>query len=171
MKFISKDELKGLSDPKDQIEERRKTSPAIRSALNILDYADNTEKKLKEKLSRKNFSADEIEEALTYVKDIGYLNEEEHIKNAADYMAEVKLYGRYRIKKALLEKGFSSDMVKSLDLSEYDFTEICERRIGKSRYRTKDSLIAALRRYGFSGDEIITAIEETGVFSEDGDEF
>lgn len=168
MKFISQDKK---SEEQLSAEKENKTPPAIRSALNILDYADNTERKLREKLRRKKFSEEEIEEAIAYVKDVGYLNEEEHIKDAADYMASVKLYGRYRIKKSLIEKGFPTNLVNSLDLSDYDFNEICIKRTEKSRYRSKDALIAALRRYGFTGDEIMSAIEETGVFSENGDEW
>ena len=139
----------------------------IRSALNILDYADNTEKRLREKLFRKNYTPDEIEEAVAYVKDIGCLNDAEYIKRAAEYMAEVKLYGRYRIKKALAEKGFSFDDIGALDLSAFDFFAICEKRIEKSRYKSRQALCAALQRYGFTRDEIESGIENTGVFPEE----
>lgn len=40
----------------------------ISSAMNILVYANNTEKRLREKLSRKGYCSDDIDTALEYVK-------------------------------------------------------------------------------------------------------
>lgn len=136
---------------------------ATRSALNILDYADCTEKKLIEKLRRKGYDEDEIDFATAYAKKVGYLNDARLIANAVYGIANSKLYGKKRIIAELYTKGFRREDIEAVDFSEIDFTENCAKRIRKTKNRYSDihKLYAALMRYGFSGSEIKEAMSIT----------
>lgn len=132
---------------------------AARSALNILDYADNTERKLREKLARKGYSRDETDYAVEYAKKSGYLNEKRHLENAVYTIANHKLYGKRRIRAELYQKGFRIEDIDNIDFSEIDFASNCAERIKKTvnRYDDKNKLQAALLRYGFSYEDIKSA--------------
>ncbi|MBR5515939.1 MAG: regulatory protein RecX [Clostridia bacterium] len=134
---------------------------AARSALNILGYADNTEKKLREKLTRKGFNEDERDFAVGYAKKMGYLNEKRHLEMAVYSLANTKLYGKKRIVQDLYVKGFKKSDIAQADFSEIDFPKNCAKRIRqtKKNYSDVNKLYIALLRYGFSGDEIKEAFK------------
>lgn len=134
---------------------------AVTAALNILGFADNTEKKLREKLLRKKFDRDAVDYAVDYVKRIGALNDSRFIEREATRIAEQKLYGKRRMVQELYAKGFSREDISSLDLSEIDFPALCAKRIIKIRTRFSDprKLYAALVRYGYTSSDIRTAQE------------
>ncbi|MBQ7500720.1 MAG: regulatory protein RecX [Clostridia bacterium] len=131
---------------------------ALKSALNILNYADNTEKKLREKLRSRGYSRSAVDEAVVYLKRYRYLDDRRFMERAVNHYANVKLYGARRIISSLYAKGFAREDIESLDFDEYgiDFVELCRKRIEKtaSRYKSREALVAALLRYGFSYSEI-----------------
>ena len=135
---------------------------ALKSALNILNFADNTEKKLREKLTSRGHSRKTVNEVVEYLKRVGYLDDSRFIRQAVNYYASVKLYGRIRIKKELFAKGFSREDVDAVDYDDYDldFVGLCGERIEKtaSRYKTREALVAALARYGYTYGEIKSAL-------------
>lgn len=114
---------------------------AITSAMNILAYADNTERRLREKLARKSFTPEEIDAAVRYVTDNGYLREDAMLARAAEYLAEKKLLGKSRICVELINKGFSRDKIISIDFSEFDFPAFCARRL-KNMHRIPETDLA-----------------------------
>ncbi len=140
-----------------------KHKKAARSALNMLDYADCTEKKLREKLSRKGYDEDEVDFAVKYAKKVGYLNEERYLANAVYGIANSKLYGKRRLVAELYSKGFKREDIANIDFDEIDFVSNCAKRIEKIKNRYSDGrkLYAALMRYGFSPSEIKDAIRIT----------
>ena len=134
---------------------------AVRSALNILGYADNTEKKLREKLSHKGYDPASVDFAVDYVKNMGALNDSRFIDIEVRRLAERKLYGIRRITQELFVKGFSREDIASVDLSELDFPALCAKRIAQlsSRYPDRRKLYAALQRYGYTSSDIRQAFE------------
>ena len=134
---------------------------AVRTAFNILDYADNTEKKLREKLKRKGHPPEAVDFAVEYAKKSGALDDRRYMRRLAEQMATVKLYGRRRIVNELYVKGFKKSDILSLDLSGVDFGALCAGRIKKtaSRYPERDKMYAALLRYGFTPGDISRAYE------------
>ncbi len=140
---------------------------AIKSALNILAYAPNPEKKLREKLKTKGFSQNAADCAVAYVKEKGYLNEAAQAERMAELLAKKKFYGKARIYAELYKKGYSREAVGSVDLSEYDFAALCAEYILKTEdadavteKNRRDKLAVALRRRGYSGGEILTAMRK-----------
>lgn len=143
----------------------------IRSAMNILVYSDNTEKKLRDKLIRKGFSKDNIDTAVEYVIGKGYLKEKKMLYRTAEILATAKLYGRRRIATELYKKGFKRDDIASVDYDELgiDFSECCAALIiklyklydndDKMSFSIDDKGKASLVRYGYSISEINRAVE------------
>ena len=133
---------------------------AAKSAVSILSYAPNTEKRLREKLYRKGFSEEDIEFAVDYVKVKGYLNDQRQIAYSVDSLATRKLYGVRRIREELYKSGYSRELIDEVDFSEYDFTQLCEQYAAKRPNDTPEKLAAALQRHGFSKNEIMTVIKK-----------
>lgn len=134
------------------------------AASNILVFADNTEKGLREKLSRKGFSDESINAAVDKLKEAGLINDARLMQSYSEYLADKKLYGKGRIKLELQKKGFDRQLIsENLNecVSEVDFKENCLRLIQKKKLadRIKDSktaraVTAALARYGYGYAEI-----------------
>lgn len=154
MKFIDGDGFTAKDEAAPDITSEDKK--ALNTTLNILGFADNTEKKLREKLTRKGYSPDSVEYAVAYVKKIGALNDKRFLEREATRIAEQKLYGRRRIEQELYAKGFARDDILSLDFEEVDFPALCAKRIVKTRARFTDprKLYAALVRYGYTSSDI-----------------
>ena len=134
----------------------KRQQKAVRSALNMLDYADNTEKRLREKLFHKGYSTDEVDFAIEYAKKMDYLNESRFLEAFIYSLANTKLYGKRRIIQELYVKGFTREVISEADFSEIDFTANCFKRLRmtKNNYSDTRKLYAALLRYGYSPDEI-----------------
>ncbi len=130
---------------------------ARKTALNILSYSDNTETRLREKLSAKGFSAESADDAVEYVMSRGWLDEQKQAEAALRYLAEVKLFGRRRILQELRKRGFRREVIDGCDFGSFDFPANC-RRLWEKRGNTDDErTVAYLIRAGFSGDDIRAA--------------
>ena len=142
----------------------------INSALNILVYANNTEKKLREKLYRKGYESAAIDTAIDYVKGKGYIDENAQILDAAELLATAKLYGKKIISVELYKKGLKRDAIASIDYTELgiDFIAGCAALICRT-YRLRndedkrsfvpdDRQIGSLIRFGYSVGEFKEAV-------------
>ena len=140
---------------------------AIKKGIDLLGFAQNTARTLRDKLKRRGFSAEIAEEAVAYLDAHGFIQEKNDAAMLASTLAERKLYGKNRIKKELFAKGFPQDVIReTLDEIDVDFGEICARRIaslgGLSLFESREKkakTVAALMRYGFSYDDIREALE------------
>ena len=104
------------------------------------------------------------EDVVAYLKEHRYLDDKRFLERAVEHYAKVKLYGRLRIKRELYAKGFSREDINGVDFDEYDidFVKTCGERIEKtaSRYKSRDALVAALARYGYTDSEIKSALSK-----------
>ncbi len=136
----------------------------IAAASNILVFADNTEKSLREKLERRGFDEAVIDSAVEKLKEAGLVNDARLMRSFTEYLADKKLYGKGRIKLELQKKGFDKRLIgENLDecISEIDFEENCVKLIKKKRLidkirdsKTAQKVTAALARYGYGYAEI-----------------
>ncbi len=139
---------------------------AIKKGITLLSYARHTKKSLKNKLLGKGVPCELAEEAVCFLAAHGYIREETDALLLAEQLAEKKLYGKNRVKKELFTKGFSADVMReTMDALETDFTEICAKRIRKmggialfTEKTVKQKTMAALMRYGFTYEDIRTAL-------------
>jgi regulatory protein len=136
----------------------------IAAASNILVFADNTEKNLRDKLTRKGFNEEAIDAAVNKMKEAGLINDARLMQSVSEYLADKKLYGRARIKLELQKKGFDKQLIgENLNecVSNVDFKENCLKLVHKKKLadKIKDSktaraVTAALARYGYGYAEI-----------------
>lgn len=129
----------------------------IRTAMNILAYADNTGKRLFIKLRQKGFSKEDAETAVAYCMEKGYIDESRQLEAAIHHMASHKLYGRRRMIAELNKLGFSRAAIAEADFSGIDFAENCYilwlKRGGIIDDRTRQYLVT----YGYGSSEISLA--------------
>ena len=134
------------------------------AATNILVFADNTEKNLRDKLIRKGFNEEAIDAAVDKMKEAGLINDARLMRSVSEYLADKKLYGRARIKLELQKKGFDKQLIGenfNECISGVDFKENCLKLVHKKKLseKIKDSktaraVTAALARYGYGYVEI-----------------
>lgn len=146
---------------------------AIVKGINLLSYSQNTSAGISRKLFNYGFSKEVCDFAGKYLKKHGYINEELQASLLTETLATKKLYGKIRIEKELKTKGFNSSVIsKVIDEGDFDFDEICKKRIlktieieklGDSTYRQK--MFFKFRQYGFSTENITKALEE--IYEED----
>ena len=135
---------------------------AIKKGIDLLGYAKNTPKALKNKLMRKGYPDDIAEDAVGFLIEKGFIREDEDALLFAATLAERKKYGANRIKQEMFAKGFSSDVIReTMEMLEVDFAQICASRMrtmgGLALFETpedKKKYTASLLRYGFSYAEI-----------------
>lgn len=136
----------------------------IAAASNILVFADNTEKSLRDKLERRGFETDVIDSAVEKLKEAGLINDARLMRSFSEYLADKKLYGRGRIRLELQKKGFDKQLIgENLDdcVSHVDFKENCLKLLKKKKLadkirdsKTAQRVTAALARYGYGYAEI-----------------
>lgn len=105
---------------------------AMKRALSILAYADNTATNLTAKLLRAGFSREIAVECVEECLRLGYVNEERQIERAVLNEANRSLYGREYIIKKLSAKGYRHGAVAAcidalVERGEIDFAENFER--------------------------------------------
>lgn len=141
---------------------------AIKYASYLLSFSDKSEATLKKKMREKDYADDVINEAVESLRKSGIINDESLCLKKYISIAKTKMYGARRVKSELFAKGFSSEDIRNAEQNaNVDFYEICEKMCQKLLSSSKADLTdygqlskfkAKLSRYGFSFDEINTAI-------------
>ena len=149
---------------------------AVSAASAILIFSDNSEKKLREKLSKKGFEGDIADRAVEAMREAGLINDSRLIRANYEYLANKKLFGRGRLKAELAKKGFDYSLIDEA-VAKYegdiDFKENClklvrRKGIGEKLIdkETRKNAAASLMRYGYGYNEIkyalISVIKENG---------
>lgn len=151
---------KELSDKEyKDIISRDKYDDAYQYALGLIGKYEYTEERLTEKLVSKGYDKKSITKIIKKLKDSGLINDEDYIKNFIEYEND-KLYGEYRIKRDLMEKGISKERVDELKFSEKDerkkiveLTKLLEKKYAsKATEAKKRGMYSALIRYGYEND-------------------
>ncbi|GAV23114.1 regulatory protein RecX [Carboxydothermus pertinax] len=90
---------------------------AYQLALNYLSRALRTTEEVRRYLIRKGFKDDEIEEAITKLIELGYLDDKRYLEN---YLASSKMqkYGFLKVKLKLLQKGINPGLLNDLNFNE-----------------------------------------------------
>ena len=147
MTFRKKKKVRIPDDPE---EAYRK---ALKTAMNIVGYKDNTEFTLREKLSERGYSGETVDAVAEFMKSKGYVDDSRMLVRTARSLALGKLYGKARIKNELAMKHFDREVLAALDwgceeLADIDFTEICGKLLEKRGGVRDEKTYAFLRRYG-----------------------
>ena len=146
--------------PEDAVREARK------KALRLLEYADRTEKQLRDKLLDSGFPENAIEDAVEYVRSFHYIDDRRYAENLVRNRAGEK--SRFELRHMLEERGVPQetieDVLEAADISERDTIQ----RLFRKKYGTGDLTDPALYqkafRYfsgkGYRYEDIRSALEE-----------
>ena len=156
------DEL--VKDDKPARKKREKTPPSARStALRLLSLGDHSSLGLREKLSVRGFSPEEIEETIEYLKANRLLNDLRYGENLIYYMAHRKYYGAYKIRMELARK-LDGEYIEALlpeALEEFDFAALAREFVekGQNRGKSREQMIRLLKARGYAVKDIRFAVE------------
>ena len=173
MKFITAKDLLcqdvEQDEPCQQAEEKKsrkkeKTPPSANSvALRLLSLADHSSLQLREKLSVRGFSNEEIEETLCFLKEKRLLNDLRFGENLICYLAERKFYGAYKIRMELprkLDREYIDQLLPH-GLEQFDFPKLARTFAEKAQNRGKsrEQMIRLLKARGYAVKDIRYAVE------------
>lgn len=146
---------------------------ARRKAMRLLEHMDRTERGLRERLKQEGFSEEAAENALEYVKSFGYLDDARYARNYIAGRAGTK--GRQRILQELYQRGIDPQTAEeawaeAAELQDTDEMEAICRAVRK-KYpeetvldeKEARRLYGFLTRRGFSGGDILRALEKLGI--------
>ena len=149
------------TEPRDPLDE------AVRRAVALLEYGDNSRRRLVRKLAERGFDEEIAERAVAHLEELGYLHEHDACARRAEQSVR-KGWGRRRIVQDLYAQRYDRETVESVmsELeNEVDFTESCVCVIRK-KFRTvpndrdaRRKMAAALMRMGYGSDEVRAAME------------
>lgn len=138
-------------------------------AMNLLKAREYTEKRLRDKLKEGLYSNEIIDEAITYVKNFRYIDDERYARQYIEYQLDFR--SKKRIETDLLGKGVSKDIIDKIfeQLSEEGIqpdeslmiVQLLQKRHFDKENATlqeKQKTYAFLTRKGFSHESIQKAI-------------
>ena len=150
--------------------EKIKSADILRKAKNrglyLLGERNMCRGELLSKLS-KTYGDDIAEEAVEYIDDLGYINDEEYAPRLAEYLVRRKRWGIRRARQEMLRRGLDRELVENVlgDFSEEELDEELTALIEKKYYAKIGSYddrrrtIAALMRRGYDYSAIKRCIE------------
>ena len=127
----------------------------LRAASDLCACAPGSEARLREKLLRRGYGADEIAEALGILRASGLLDEASNARVRASYLCRASLYGRSVIRAMLRTEGYGAETIGAIDFDdegEFDFIAAARKRL-KRRGGAGPKDLAALIRAGFTASE------------------
>ena len=135
-------------------------------AMHLLNAMPRTEQQLREKLAQNEYPEDVIEEAVSYVKSFGYINDEAYIRNFIISRKNSK--SKREIVMLLGQKGLRGELVDSIVEEMYaeeselsTIKEIMRKKRwnpSEMEEKEKQKMLAYLMRKGFSYEEIRRAL-------------
>lgn len=137
---------------------------ALKRAFDIISYGRNSKKVLADKLRHRGFSPEICHDIAEYMKNHGYIDEDEDANREVDLCVK-KLWGSRRILMHLHQKGYDSSTINAAKeyMDTIDFVDVCVKLV-RTKYRTlpkeeseRQKVIAAIIRHGFSMSEIKAA--------------
>lgn len=151
-------------------EERRN---ARRKAMLLLEHMDRTEKGLIDKMKQAGFTPEAVEDALTYVKSFGYIDDSRYARTYIAYRMESK--SRQKIIQELIQKGVDRQTAaeaweEEAALAQPDEREILRKTVEKkvepgSELDEKEMrrLYGFLARRGFQFNDISSVLEQLDI--------
>ncbi|MBQ8381690.1 MAG: regulatory protein RecX [Clostridia bacterium] len=164
----AEDVLKETPQPKSRRErkERTKKEPpsAQTAALRLISMRDHSSRQLREKLSERGYSPEEIEETLDFLREKRFLDDLRYGRNLIRYMAERRYFGAYKIRMELLQKldrKYIDELLPD-ELENYDFAVLARELVEKPQLRGKsrEALIRKLKANGYGVSEIRYALAD-----------
>lgn len=137
-------------------------------ALYYIGIKARTESEIRKKLLMKGASEEICLKTVDFLKEYGYINDDEYARMYVNDACNLKKHGARRIKADLRMKGISDDIIESVfSETELDFssslTTLTEKKaagLNLDDPKQKNRLIAFLQRRGYGINEILKAVKE-----------
>lgn len=144
---------------------KRKQNEALTVALKLITKKDRTEAELRERLQRKGFPEKDINEAIQYLRQKGFIDDSKFIQKAKE-IAEKKFLGVMGLKDYLMKRGIDKELIQQIP--EIDEFSIAQKLIEKKKPFLRDiqsdkkkvKIAGFLLRRGFSWDTINKCLNE-----------
>lgn len=142
-------------------------------AFKYISYRNRTERELKEKLKEKEYTDDVIENIVVTLKEYNYINDEQYAMDMQKELINFKMYGEFRIKQILMQKGISKNIINSLffdyEKMQENAIKLLKRKYGKITpdYKEKKKIYSFLERKGYSYEIIKNSYDEVFQREED----
>lgn len=160
---------------------RRKTRPKLQLeteqqtynyALNLLSYRDHSQKEMRQKLSRKGASLEQIQNSIEKLTDYGIMDEERFAQRVYEAWLAKRCYGKQHLIAELKKKGVPQEYVNNIleqftpeleaeraEIAAQQFCKVNQKKIAlglnSNDPKEKQKLYAAAGRYlaarGFGG--------------------
>jgi regulatory protein len=148
-----------------EITEEERTLEAKNIALNFATKKLRTTKEVIQKLKAKNFEDKEIHSAITFLKEFGYLDDREYIRNYIKYALEPKKHSLLKVRNDLQRKGIDREIIDeelrcfATDDAENDNAlQIARKKLKQLQQQKKDRILSRIAQYlatkGFSWETI-----------------
>ncbi len=131
-------------------------------ALKIILRRRQSGKQIFDKLLEKGFEEDEAEEAVSYYKEKGYIDDKDYARRFTSDAIKLKGYGKSRIIRDLKTRGISDeDIEEALFDAFFDLAPIMLKKFPVCEsIKDKNKIINHFLRRGFSFSEINDALRE-----------
>lgn len=148
-------------------------------ALRLLARKDYSCAEMRQKLLQKGFSLREIENVLHKLSVQQLLNDLRYAQRLANYYAQEKLWGPWRIKHKLQEKGICPEVAEeAVTQEEKNFPveerlkkflekKLKNRTLSEFSHEERKKLTNQLYRHGFSWEEIFHILSREGGLAEE----
>lgn len=138
---------------------------ALNKAYRLLSYRNQSRKELGQKLKKKGFNNNVIQQTITYLQERNYINDLEFARQWGQSKISHNSYGKYLIERELKQKGVDSNIVQEIIEELYSHTDelkIAEKLTLKKMkvYKNLDAETAKrrlgnlLQRKGFSSETV-----------------
>lgn len=133
--------------------------------LKYILYKKRTENEVKVKFSRV-MQEDLLNDVIDYLKDAGYINDNEYVKKEINQICSLKNLSLREIKYKLISKGISKDKIEDYmsenrdEMLEYEEKSASNIFFKKSSTMEKDEIKNYLIKKGYNSESIQKAMEE-----------
>ena len=158
----------------EELEAKYSKTLAKKSAAKTLAYRSASKGELTKKLLQKGFSEEDSKEAVLWLEERGFVDDESYADALVEYYT-ARGYGERRINEELRRRGISREICEDVSSRLPDFTEEIKSLIEKKlrgdvlTLDKKNKIVAFLIRRGFGYSEIKTAFSEMQFSVEDFD--
>ncbi|MEJ6951632.1 regulatory protein RecX [Natronospora cellulosivora (SeqCode)] len=137
-------------------------------AFNLLSYRDRSIYELKERLLQKGYLEKDILKVIDRLKELDYLNDRRFAFNWVKYRIKNRPRGKLLLKKELMEKGISEEIINDAlnNLYDYELEKGIADKLAKKWLNSHSMNALKLKRYlynkGFTIDIIYKIINNIG---------
>lgn len=134
--------------------------------MRYLEYRSHSEKELSDKLRRSGANDEDIPEIMEFLKEYGFIRDDEYAKHLARDLQKLKKYGKHRIIQELKSKGIAreyiEDAISELECDERDalYPLIEKKLAGDFDRKNIEKAVRYFVYRGYGYEDIKSCIEE-----------